>query len=75
MKITLLTPVAHDGAQHDEGDTIDVKDEAQAKALIEAGAAEEAGKKSKAKAKAEADGGMAAGLDELEAAESNEAKG
>lgn len=39
MKIKLLTPVDHDGARRDEGDTIDVTDAAAA-ALIAAGAAE-----------------------------------
>ena len=65
MKIVLLSPVVHDGKAYDEGDTIDVKD-AQAQALIEAGAAKQAGKKSKAEEKAEAE---AAAKAEAEAAD------
>lgn len=67
MKITLLTPVAHDGKNHEEGDTIDVKD-AQAHALIEAGAAKAAGKKSKAEEKAEAEAEAKAAAEAADAA-------
>lgn len=55
MKLTLLSPVVHDGKEYDEGNTVDIKDEAQAQSLIEAGAAKQAGKKSKAEEKAEAE--------------------
>ena len=54
MKVILLSPVAHDGKNYDEGDTIDMKD-VHAQSLIEAGAAERAGKKTKAEEKAEAE--------------------
>ena len=39
MKLTVLSPVSHDGKDYAEGDTVDVKDEAQATALIAAGVA------------------------------------
>ena len=55
MKITVLSPVVHDGKEYAEGDTVDIKDEAAALSLIEAGAAKQAGKKSKAEEKAEAE--------------------
>lgn len=57
MKVILLSPVVHNGQEHAEGDTVDIKDEAQALALIEIGAAEgvQSGKKAKAEAKAEAE--------------------
>ena len=54
MKLILLSPVNHDGKDYAEGDTLIVKDDAQAKALIDAHIASEAGKLSKAEAKAEA---------------------
>ena len=40
MKMTVLSPVSHDGKHYDEGDAIEVRDEAQAQALIDAGSAE-----------------------------------
>lgn len=42
MKLKVLGSVDHDGAQYAEGDVVDVKDEVQAAALIEAGVAEKA---------------------------------
>ena len=41
MKLTVLSPVFHDGKEYAEGDTVEIKDEAQAQSLIEAGAASE----------------------------------
>ena len=40
MKLTVLSPVEHDGKAYADGDTVDVKDEVQAEALIASGAAE-----------------------------------
>lgn len=50
MKLNVLSPVVHDGKEYAEGDTVEIKDEAQAAALIEAGAAEAAAAKKAAKA-------------------------
>lgn len=50
MKLTVLSPVNHDGREYAEGDTIEIKDEAQAQALISAGAAEPVVAKKPAKA-------------------------
>lgn len=75
MKIVLLSPVVHDGKAHDEGDTIDVKDEAQAHALIEAGAAKQSGKKSKAEEKAEAEAEAKAAAEAADAAAREAAAG
>jgi ribosomal protein L9 len=68
MKITLLSPVVHDGKEYADGDTVEIKDEAQAQALIETGAAKEAGKKSKAEAKAEAEAAAKAAAEAADAA-------
>ena len=40
-KLTVLSPVRHDGVDYAVGDTVDVKDKAQAAALIDAGVAED----------------------------------
>lgn len=40
MKLTVLSPVEHDGRAYAEGETVDVKDEAQAQVLIACGVAE-----------------------------------
>lgn len=82
MKLTLLSPVVHDGMEYGDGDTVEIKDDAQAQSLIESGAAKEAGKKSKAEAKAEVEaaakaaaaaadvaGKMAAAVDAVAAAD------
>lgn len=50
MKLIVLSPVVHDGKEYDEGDAVDIKDEAQAQALIEAGAAKLVHKKAVAEA-------------------------
>ena len=41
MKVTVLSPVEHDGDAYAEGEQIDIKDQAQAQSLIAAGAAVE----------------------------------
>lgn len=56
MKLTVLSPVVHDGKEYAEGDTLDIKDDAQAEALIEVGAAEAATSKKAAKAAETAEG-------------------
>lgn len=68
MKITVLSPVVHDGKEYAEGDTLDIKDEAQAQALIEGGAAKQAGKRSKAEEKAEAEAEAKAAAEAADAA-------
>ena len=55
MKLTVLSPVVHDGKEYAEGDTLDIKDEAAAASLIEAGAAEAVQGKRAAKAAAQAE--------------------
>lgn len=40
MKVKLLSPVVHDGKDYAEGDAVEIKDEAQAQALIDCGVAE-----------------------------------
>ena len=68
MKLTLLSPVNHDGKDYAEGDSLDIKDEAQAQALVDAGVAKLAGKKSKAEEKAEADAAAKAAAEAADAA-------
>jgi len=48
MKLTVLSPVNHDGKDYAEGDTLELKDEAAAEALIASGAAEAAAASKKA---------------------------
>ena len=68
MKLTLLSPVSHDGRDYAEGDALDIKDEAQAQALIDAGVAKQTGKKSKAEEKSEADAAAKAAAEAADAA-------
>jgi hypothetical protein len=44
MKLTALGPIRHDGKRHAPGDTFEVKNKAQAQALIDCGSAEPAEK-------------------------------
>lgn len=53
MKVKLLSPVQHDGKGYAEGETVDIKDKAQADALIACGAAESADGRKAADDKAE----------------------
>lgn len=55
MKLTLLQPVRHDGKRLQAGDVVDVKDERQARALLDCGAAEAVAPAGKRKAEAESD--------------------
>jgi len=48
MKLNVLSPVEHDGVTYTEGMPMEIKDDAQARALIAAGVADEVVKKSKA---------------------------
>ena len=73
MKLNVLSPVNHDGVDYAIGDTVDIKDKATANALIEAGAAKEAGKKSKAEERAEAEAEAAAAAALADAAAETEA--
>lgn len=54
MKVTILTPVRHDGTPMQVGDVVDL-DKKAAQALIDCGAAEEGGSAKRAKPKADAD--------------------
>ena len=54
MKLTVLSPVEHDGRAYAEGETVDVKDEAQAQVLIACGVAEAIPAKKPKAAEAEA---------------------
>lgn len=72
MKIKLLSPVNHDGENHDEGSIIDLK-EKDAQALVDAGVATPVGKKSKADEKAEAEAAAQAAADAADAAAQEEA--
>lgn len=67
MKLIMLSPVAHDGELYAEGDTVEIKDEAQALSLIEAGAAEEVVGKKSAKAEKPAKDEAPAGDESAEA--------
>lgn len=40
MKLTILRPVRHDGKRLAPGDVVDIRDEAQARALLDCGAAQ-----------------------------------
>lgn len=44
MKLTILQPVRHNDQRLNVGDTVDLKDESQARALLDCGAAELAAK-------------------------------
>lgn len=48
MKLIALTPIDHDGASYAPGDEIDVRDKAQAEALVAGESALPAGKAAKA---------------------------
>ncbi len=50
MKLAVLSPVNHDGKDYAEGETVDIKDEAQAQALVDVGVAEVVVSKKAAKA-------------------------
>ena len=67
MKLIVLSPVVHDGKEYDEGDAVDIKDEAQAHALIDTGAAKHAGKKSRAEEKAETEAAAKAAAEAADA--------
>ena len=53
MKVNVLSPVHHDGKDYAEGDTLELKDDAAAEALIAAGVAEAAAPSKKAAKAAE----------------------
>lgn len=54
MKLTILQPVRHDGKRLQPGDVVNVKDAAQARALVACGAAEDAEDAAKRSANADA---------------------
>ncbi len=53
MKLTILQPVRHDGKRLQPGDVVNVKDDAQARALVACAAAEAADAAPKRSAEAE----------------------
>jgi hypothetical protein len=72
-KLTALQPINHDGKQYDEGDVLDLSDQAQIAQLVDAGAAVVKGTRTKAAVVADAAEAAAKAAAEADAAAAAEA--